>query len=442
MFRVFLPREDIAPLSSGTFRRYTPGFLTGVFFVVCRGGCLYHDSTMTRYCKNQHRLKEIDRRPAFDSSALEPRSFHQSIDTYSVTPLISLPGLAERLQIGHLFIKDESHRFGLKAFKGLGGSYAIYRLYDKIWREEYGKPLTPARFWTEVPGSQLGPSHFCTATDGNHGRGVAWMARLINRKATIYMPRNSASARIENIKSEGAEVVVVDGDYDLAVRTAAARAAANNWQMISDTSYEGYTEIPGWISSGYLTLFDETEEQLRELGVERIDSCLIPGGVGALAAAAALHFRTINRDEKTRLVSIEPESSDCLLESALDRKGALRRSHGEQNSIMAGLNCATPSLITWPIIKAAFDLFISIPDHYAERAMNVLYHSIVDKRRIISGESGAASMAGLLALLTDPELQSIRDESGLDRSSNILIINTEGDTDPVSFRQIVGSTQT
>ncbi len=366
----------------------------------------------------------------FNPDREDVRSLHRSLDAYTLTPLMALPEQAHSIGVGNILVKDESHRFGLKAFKALGSTYAIYR-FIKEHLESFGKTCPRADlFYKASDFIATGSFTFCTATDGNHGRGVPWVARLLKQRSIIYMPGKSAPARIENIKREGADVRIVDGDYDAAVAQCRHDAEVHGWHIISDTSWPGYKKIPRWIMAGYLTMFDEISEQ----GDLIPDIVIVQAGVGALAASAGYYYRREYPDRIIKLVSVEPLQAACVLESI--EKGEPVISDGRQDSIMVGLNCATPSLTAWPIIKNSFDLFLGIPDNRARDAMRTYYNPSGDDPRIMSGESGAAGLAALLAVIEDNELEGARDFLGLDSNSNILVLNTEGDTDPENFRRI------
>lgn len=363
------------------------------------------------------------------------RAFHRSLPGYAPTPLVSMPVLAEELGLAAVYVKDESKRFGLNAFKVLGASYAMYRFLKQRW-EASGRPsgeFQPASFLRPDFTAALGSFTFATATDGNHGRAVAWTARRLQQKAVIYVPGNTVPARIEALRGEGAEVVVVDGTYDDTVRRAASDAARAGWQVISDTAYEGYTEIPRWIMEGYGTLFAEAGEQLGALGAKET-AVLLQAGVGGLACAGTLYYQRRSGARPT-LVSVEPTDADCLLESISSTNGAIRVARGQQNSIMAGLNCGTPSLLAWPVIRAGMELFLAVDDDYAREAMRRFASGKRGDPKIVSGESGAAGLAGLLALCRDPALADARKKLG---RATVLLVSTEGDTDPVSYRRIVG----
>ncbi|HTB12105.1 MAG TPA: pyridoxal-phosphate dependent enzyme [Bryobacteraceae bacterium] len=305
------------------------------------------------------------------------REFHRSLPGYAPTPLIDCRPLADSLGVRSLHVKDESHRFGLNAFKALGASWAMHRL---------ARP----------------DAIFSAATAGNHGRAVAWSARRLGRPAKIFVPSITIPARIAAIRSEGAEVRVVDGSYEDAVHLCDGESRAHGWQVISDVGYEGYMEIPKWVVEGYETLLLEYEDQRDHAP----DVVIVQAGVGGLLCAAAEHF---GAQKGLQIVSVEPIAADALLESISSPDGTPQVSKGPQNSIMAGLNCSEVSLTAWPSIRRGVDLFVAIEDHLTIEAMKLLAAAGID-----SGESGAAGLAGLLAY------------RGRFQGQRVLIVNTEG----------------
>lgn len=352
--------------------------------------------------------------PASDVAA-----FHRSLPGYAATPLIGLPALAAELGVRAIWVKDESRRFGLKAFKVLGASYAIHRYRSA---RPGGPPVTLA-----------------TATSGNHGRAVTWTARTLGHRAVIFVPRHTVPARLEAIRGEGAEVVVVDGTYDDAVRRAAEESARRGWQVISDTAYPGYTEIPGWIMAGYATLFAEATAQLEAQGAADPDVVLLQAGVGGLAFAGTLFYVRRAGANRPRLVAVEPTEAACLLESIGAPAGEMRVARGSGRTIMAGLNAATPSLLAWPLIRVGMDGFLAVDDAAAEAAMRRLHASTGGDPRVVAGEAGAAGLAGLLALAGEPALAEARRALGFDRHATVLLVVSEGATDPASYGRIVGA---
>jgi len=246
------------------------------------------------------------------------------------------------------------------------------------------------------------------------------------------MPDNTAQSRIDNIEKENATVVLVPGTFDDCVKKCADDADANGWQAISDTAYPGYMEIPKYIMLGYTSIFHELENNLHNESEAGVDFIFLPAGVGGLAAAGASFYTMKYGDKRPTLICVEPSDCDCFLESAKYGNGTPLPTRGSHQSIMAGLNCGIPSPIAWPIIRDAMHLFIAVTDNYAENAMR-----LYAKDNIISGESGSAGLAGLTALLNDPLLNQAKEKLNLDKNSRILLINTEGDTDPQNYQRII-----
>lgn len=365
-----------------------------------------------------------------DREALE---FHRAMPGYRPTPLERLPGLARTLGVKEIYVKDEAHRYGVKAFKPLGASFAIYRFLKQRWQERFDTPFTVHSFRDPGAMKRLGRFTFCAATDGNHGRAVAWTARMLGQQAVIYMPANAARARIQNIRDEGAEVTVVPGTFDDCVRRCAEDAAANSWQAVSDTTYPGYMELPKYIMLGYRTMFHELEDSLHPPRTPGIDLVILPAGVGGLAAAGTSYYVKKYEERRPTLVCIEPEDSDCYLESIRFGCREPLPTRGRLESMMVGLACGIPSAVAWPIIRDGMNFFLAIPDSYAVSAMREYF-----KEGITSGESGCAGLAALLALVRDDRLPAAKRELGIDKNCRVLLINTEGDTDPENYRCIVG----
>lgn len=355
-------------------------------------------------------------------------AFHRALPGYDPTPLVSIKKTAQELGFSDLLVKDEGRRFGLKAFKALGASHAVYHLLKR----RCGGNLTPDEFLASKGRAAAEGLVFTCATDGNHGRALAWIARLLERPAVIYVPRDTVPARIRAIEAEGGEVIVVEGGYDEAVRCASVRGEREDWAVVADVGYDGYEELPIFIQQGYLTIFEEVASQLRERHEMMPDHIFIQAGVGAFASAAAWFFSDPVRG--VRLISVEPLAADCLLASARADDGRVHTVRDNRGTIMAGLNCETPSSTAWEPVHRRFDAYLSIDDHYAEEAMRILAAG-----GIVAGESGAAGLAALLALRAEsPDLAER--ELSLVEDSRILVINTEADTDPEGYERIVGET--
>ena len=340
-------------------------------------------------------------------------AYHCKIRQYEPTPLVSLSKLAKSLGISELYVKDESKRFKQNTFKTLGAIYAIHRVSETL----------------------KGRITFCTATDGNHGRSVAWAARKVKQKAVIYVPAHTAKTRIKNIKKLRARVVMVEGDYDATVQRAREDSEKHGYVLIQDTSWNGYTEIPTYITTGYKTMMMELEDSLHPIKEPGIDFVFMQAGVGTWASSVVAYYRNRYPRKMPKLVVVEPNESNALLESC--KQMSLSKTRQSQQTIMAGLNCGTPSLIAWNILKKGVDLFLSIPDVYAIRAMQYLYYPFKTDKQIFAGESGAAGLAGLTALACDPSLQEVKARIGLDHTSRVLVFNTEGVTDPENFDELI-----
>ncbi|HEX6143464.1 MAG TPA: diaminopropionate ammonia-lyase [Geminicoccaceae bacterium] len=328
---------------------------------------------------------------------------------YAPTPLRSLPGLASAIGIAALGYKDEGGRFGLASFKALGGAYAVAELV-----RERGAGLTVT-----------------CATDGNHGRSVAWGARTFGARAVIYIHATVSEGRKRAIEAYGAEVRRVPGNYDDSVRQAAEDAARHGWTVVSDTSYPGYTEIPKLVMQGYGVMAAEAIDQI----AAPPSHVFVQGGVGGLAAAVAMHLWWRYGRDRPRLVVVEPETAACLLASC--EAGRPAAVAGDLETVMAGLSCGEPSLLAWTVLERAAHAFMTVPDHAAEAVMRLLAEPTGDDPPVVAGESAVAGLAGAIAAVAVPEVAA---RLALDRSSRVLVFGTEGATDPDLYRRIVGRT--
>lgn len=358
----------------------------------------------------------------------EAFDFHQKLPGYRQSPLIDAPNIADVLGVGKVWVKDESSRFGLPAFKFLGASWAIYRVLLK----RMGGAIEPWQTFDDLQEqfAPLKPLTLIAATDGNHGRAVARMAHLLGFASRIFVPRGMAQARIDAIKGEGAEVTIVDGSYDDAV-TRAAALASDDALVISDTAWEGYTQIPRWIMEGYTTILRELDDQLAATGDAHVNLVAAQMGVGGLATAVVWHYRRPELANQPKIVGVEPLAADAILQSA--RAGRMVEAPGPHTSIMAGLCCGVPSLVAWPIISRGVDVFVAIDDEWTREAMRALARA-----GVVSGETGAAGLAGLLAMLSGPEREQRRQLLRLTPESQVVVISTEGATDPEAYQRIVG----
>ena len=361
--------------------------------------------------------------------AAHARAFHATLPGYAPTPLVRLDGLARQLGVDKVYVKDESKRFGLNAFKALGGSWAIADCLKE--RLGLSGPVTFDALREALRDRE--PVTFITATDGNHGRGVAWTARILGQKAVVYMPKGSAQERLDNIRAQGAQAQITPFNYDDTVRLAAKDAQENGWVLIQDTAWPGYERIPRDIVQGYSTLALETVEQL---GEEWPTHLFLQAGVGSFAGAVLGCLREIYDKEYPVTVIVEPDQADCNYRSAAADDGTLRFVTGDMDTIMAGLACGEPCTVSWPILNAYADAFVSCDDGTAAEGMRLLGRPAGDDPVVVSGESGAVG-AGLLQRLMSGRYEPLRRALGLDASSRVLLISTEGDTDRENYRRIV-----
>lgn len=349
---------------------------------------------------------------------------------YRQTPLVSLDLLADELGVAQLLYKQEAGRFGLGSFKALGGAYAVFRLLaDQILTDTGDAPLA-ADLIAGRHAERVRDITVTCATDGNHGRSVAWGASLFGCQSVIFVHETVSQARADAIAGFGAKVVRTLGNYDDSVREADRTAKENGWAVISDTSYPGYVDIPRNVMQGYSVM---AEEIIREMGDSRPTHVFLQGGVGGLAAAVTAHLWE-SYGTAPIVVVVEPLTAACLYES--NRAGRPVAVIGDLDTIMAGLACGEPSLIAWPVLAAGASAFMAIPDEAVRSAMRTLASGTAGAR-LAGGESGVAGLAGLIELAGNAEW---RDAIGLDANSSVLVIGSEGDTDPALYREIVGLT--
>ncbi len=367
-------------------------------------------------------------------AARESLRFHRSVPGYRETPLISLEETAKHYHTGSILVKDESARFGLNAFKGLGGSYCMFRILCSLLSldpetADYRVFLDP-EIRERVSGTE-----FVTATDGNHGKGVSWAAKLFGCRAHVFLPKGSAEVRRRAIEEAGsAEAVITEENYDQTVRYAASLAEKNGWILIQDTSWEGYEQIPEWIIQGYLTLAAETEKQM---GGKDPTHLFLQAGVGAMAGGIEAYFMSRPGRPRPLVTVVEPEEADCLYRSALAEDGKIRSVEGDPVTIMAGLNCGTPCGAVWPVLRDGTSFFCACPDAVAEEGMRAFALPREGDPAIVSGESGAVTYGLLLRIL---ESELMRKQFRIGEDSVILLVSTEGAGDPEAYAAVTGKT--
>ena len=365
------------------------------------------------------------------------RTFHERFPQYSEPPLAKLDNMAQYLGVGEVYVKDESYRFCLNAFKVLGGSFAMARYIAK----ETGRDVSELPYsvlTSDKLREEFGQATFFTATDGNHGRGVAWAANKLRQKAVVHMPIGTTQTRLENIRKEGAQVDITDMNYDDCVRLAAKEAAETpRGVVVQDTAWDGYEEIPSWIMQGYGTMALEASRQLKKYGCDRPTHVFVQAGVGSLAGAVVGYFTNLYPDNPPTFVVVEAEAAACLYKGALAGDGAIRIVDGDMQTIMAGLACGEPNTISWDILKNHVKVFIAAPDWVAAKGMRMLSAPIKGDVQVTSGESGAAPFGALAAMMTMDEYSDLKNAIGLNSDSKVLLFSTEGDTDPERYKNIV-----
>ncbi len=369
-----------------------------------------------------------------EKNAEKVRAFHASFPMYRETPLRPLSGLVNRLGIRGFYVKDESYRFGLNAFKVLGGSWAAARYVAKRLDIPLDE-LSFERIVSDEVRTRLGDVTFVTTTDGNHGRGVAWTARQLRQKAVVYMPKGTRPERLENIRKEGADASITEMSYDDAVRFTRRQAEANGWVMMQDTTLPGYSEIPGWIMEGYGTMAFEAYRQLPEPPTH----IFVQAGVGSMAGAVAAFFASVYPQERKPVITVvEPLTADCVFQTAKAADGKLHAASGKLDTMMAGLACGEVCGLAWELLESCADFAIVCGDEASVEGMRLLASPVGDDPAVVSGESGAATTGLAAMLLANPSCDGIRRTLKLDGQSVILCFSTEGATDVENYCRVTG----
>ncbi|MDU8925031.1 diaminopropionate ammonia-lyase [Pasteurellaceae bacterium LIM206] len=364
--------------------------------------------------------------------ARQVHQFHQKFNNYAETPLLSLPYLSRKLGLKSIYVKNEGERFGLNAFKGLGGSFAVGKYLTKKLNLDI-HTLTFEQLNIPEIKAKIGDITFVTATDGNHGRGVAWATQQLGLKAIVFMPKGSSEIRAENIRRHGAECTITELNYDDTVRLASRLATENGWVLFQDTAWDGYEEIPTWIMQGYLTLAYEITRQLPEPPTHLI----LQAGVGSFAGAIMGYFAQ-QLNHKLKIIVVEPHQANCLYRSARVADGKPHMVTGDMRTIMAGLACGEPNTVSWPIIRDYADVFISADDQLAANGMRIAAAPRPNTDpAFISGESGAIGLGLLYELTSKADYQHLSQQLGLDKEACVLLVSTEGDTSSDIYEEIV-----
>lgn len=362
------------------------------------------------------------------------KKFHESFPEYFETPLVELKNMAKFLGLAKVAVKDESYRFGLNAFKVLGGSYAIGRhIADELNKDikdvDY-KYLTSDKLKSDLGNVVT----FFSATDGNHGKGVAWAANKLGQKCVIYMPKGSTERRLQAIKDENAVATIEELNYDDCVRKADAESKkVLHSVVIQDTAWEGYEKIPSWIMQGYGTMAAEASNQFND----RPTHVFVQAGVGSLAGGVVGYFTNKYIDNPPKFIVVETSVADCLYKGAMKNTGEIAKVGGDMDSIMAGLCCGEPNITSWDILRNHATCFISAEDNVTRLGMRMLAAPIKGDTPITSGESGAVPFGALVSIMKDPQYADLKKELELNENSKVILFSTEGNTDPERYENIV-----
>lgn len=349
---------------------------------------------------------------------------------YQPTPLLHLSELARHTNVANIFCKDEAPRFGLGSFKALGGAYAVSVILLKHVGEQLGREISLADLSDGKHNELSQQITVCCATDGNHGRSVAWGAQKFGCGCVIYIHSEVSEGRKKAIEAYGATVIRIDGNYDDSIRIADEESAKHNRIVVSDTSYPGYTEIPADVMRGYTVLVDEALDQLNG---EQPTHVFLQGGVGGFAAAITRRIRDRCTQSPPRIIVVEPDQAACIYESI--KQGKPVPVHGDLATIMAGLACGEVSVIAFKTLLDEIDDVLVIPDETAISTMRFLAKGEAGDTALVSGESGVTGLAGFLLANTN---ESVREKLELSEKSRVLVISTEGATDPVVYEELVG----
>lgn len=366
-------------------------------------------------------------------AAKKAHAFHESFSEYQPTPLANLSETAKTLGISELWVKDESARFDLNAFKVLGGSYCIACcVAERLGVDVSSLPYSVLT--SEEIKEKIGQMTFVTATDGNHGRGIAWTANRLGQKSVVYMPAGSSAERLHNIQALGSDASITNLNYDDAVRYASQQAETYGWTLVQDTSWEGYHKIPTWIMQGYTTMGHEITQQLDG---KRPTHIFLQAGVGAMAGAMTGFFADYYGAQLPKIIIVEPNKADCIYRTAKAMDGTLHTVDGAMDTIMAGLSCGEPCSVGWEQIRTYASAYASVPDCVAAKGMRLLGNPAGADTKVVSGESGAATTGFVAEILQNPVYDALRKQLELGCGSRVLCISTEGDTDREGYRHIV-----
>ena len=369
--------------------------------------------------------------PFGDAEISDVLNFQKTHEAYTNTPLVSLDKLAKYLNVKSIHVKDESHRFGLNAFKVMGGIYAVGKYLAKQLNTDINA-LSFEELKSDEVRAAIGEVTFISATDGNHGRGIAWAARELNQQSIIYLPKGSTEARLKAIRDEGAYAEIKDMNYDETVRLCAKLAREKGYVMVQDTAWDGYEKIPLWIMQGYAAIAKEITDEQKEVPTHLI----LQAGVGSFAAGIAAYYLKRYKEDAPKIILVEPDLADCYYQSLNSEAQAIIPVTGDLNSMMAGLCCGEPNVEAYRILKQYAYASFSCDDSISGLGMRVLGNPLNGDKKVISGESGAVPLGFLYYLCKygkEAELTAL----GINDDAKVLVISTEGDTDKQGYLDVV-----
>ena len=394
---------------------------------------------MLSYIKNPAIQTDFSRDPHLSYFSLtvseKVRDFHKSLDGYAPTPLIKLESMARKLNVAEITVKDESKRFGLNAFKALGASHAVFTILSNHLGLEK-KAFNFSNLKNKIQKKRESIPVLITATDGNHGRAVAWAAEKLGLKAVVYMPKGTKEARIKAIEDEGADVFVIDGNYDDAVHLAGDAAEKNGWILVQDTAEKKDDPMGIAIMQGYMTILSEVLDAPNHLPPTHV---FAQCGVGSFSGSLLGYLVNRFGSERPFFTVVEPEKAACYYLSIKEEKKNPLRVTGALDTIMAGLACGEANMLSWHILSRYADCFVSLSDEFTEAGMRLFHHPLGGDPKIISGESGAVTLGLAHSILNSKskEMDVLRKSMGINEKSRILLISTEGDTDPEMYQRII-----
>lgn len=363
--------------------------------------------------------------------AKQVRRYAKTLKQYEPTPLVELSELAKDMGVKSVFAKDESYRMGLNAFKSIGVVYGVSKVLCKHLGVEIND-IDFDYFLKPEVNERIKDIVLIAATDGNHGKGLAYAAHLIGCKCYIYMPSQTVPARVEAIEKLGATVTVTPHNYDDTLKLVIEKAAEMGWCHVQDQAWEGYTETTNFISQGYTVIADEIREQLGETKPTHI---ILQAGAGSFALGVLAYYSALLADNKPHMTIVESDTAGCYFQSALEKK--FTTVDGDLATIMAGLAVGEPNVFAYTVIKDIVDYYITCPNEFSATGMRIFANPLKGDTKIISGESGAVCLGMAHSICTMDAFKEVREEMKITKDSVILVVNTEGDTDPEIYREIV-----